>query len=115
MRSRIEAQIAAQRPPEPAADQLPSPNGASTPAGELLLERMCAGCAMAAASAATGFRSWMQVPCPRLGDAEADAAADDRRDVRRRARLDGRLQRLDGGAGTRRGRRHRGPALALAR
>jgi len=25
---------------------------------------MCAGCAMAAASAATGFRSWMQVHSP---------------------------------------------------
>ena len=30
-------------------------------------ERMCAGCAMAAASAATGFRSWMQIHAPRLG------------------------------------------------
>jgi hypothetical protein len=25
---------------------------------------MCAGCAMAAASAATGFRSWMQIHAP---------------------------------------------------
>ena len=30
-------------------------------------ERMCAGCAIAAASAATGFRSWMQIHAPGLG------------------------------------------------
>ncbi len=55
---------------------------------------MCVGCAMCAASAATGFRTWLQTHhfgwlTPRRMRALTIA-----RDVRRRPRLDDRLQRL---------------------
>lgn len=49
-------------------------------------------------------------PPPRLADAQADAGADDRRDVRRRAGVDDRRQRLHAAAG--RSRTPHAPALA---